>query len=47
LELKGGFISPGDLDLLAITDSPEEVVELIRDYERRLGTPGVLPKAFT
>jgi len=47
LELKGGFISPGDLDLVAITDSPEEVVELIRDYERRLGTPGVLPKAFT
>ena len=46
LELKNKFISPGDLDLLCVTDDPLEVVELIRDYERRLGTPGVLPKAF-
>jgi uncharacterized protein (TIGR00730 family) len=46
IQLKGKFISPGDLDLVSITDSPQEVVELIRDYERRLGTPGVLPLAF-
>jgi uncharacterized protein (TIGR00730 family) len=46
LEVKGKFISPGDLDFLAVTDDPQEVVELIRDYERRLGTPGALPKAF-
>ncbi len=43
---KHKLISPGDLDLVSVTDSPQEVVELIRDYERRLGTPGVLPKAF-
>ncbi len=43
---KGKFIATADLDLISVTDSPEEVVELIRDYERRLGTPGVLPKAF-
>ena len=46
LAQKNKFIGAGDLDLLSITDSPEEVVELIRDYERRLGTPGVLPTAF-
>jgi len=46
LAQKNKFIGGGDLDLLSITDSPEEVVELIRDYERRLGTPGVLPTAF-
>lgn len=47
LELKAKYISPGDLDLVIVTDSPEEVVQIVRDYERRLGTPGLLPKAFT
>jgi uncharacterized protein (TIGR00730 family) len=46
LAQKNQFISPTDLDLVNITDSPEEVVELIRDYERRLGTPSMTPKAF-
>jgi uncharacterized protein (TIGR00730 family) len=44
---KNKFINPADLDLVCVTDSPEEVVELIRDYERRLGTPSMTPKAFT
>jgi uncharacterized protein (TIGR00730 family) len=39
-------ISPGDLDLLTITDDVDEVVQIIRDYERRVGPPGVLPQAF-
>jgi uncharacterized protein (TIGR00730 family) len=26
-------ISPGDLDLLAVTDDPEEVIRLLRDFE--------------
>jgi uncharacterized protein (TIGR00730 family) len=43
---KTDYISPGDLDLIAVTDSPEEVVELIRDYERRIGAPGVPARAF-
>lgn len=46
LELKGRFISPGDLDLVRLTDDVEEVVEIIRDYERRIGHPGTPPKAF-
>jgi uncharacterized protein (TIGR00730 family) len=43
---KDKFISPGDLDLLKITDDVNEVVEIIRDYERRVGPPGILPKSF-
>jgi uncharacterized protein (TIGR00730 family) len=41
-----GFIGPNDLDLVKITDDPQEVVDIIRDYERRVGHPGVPPKAF-
>jgi uncharacterized protein (TIGR00730 family) len=43
---KDGLISPGDLDLVALTDDPEEVVALILDYVRRVGPPGGLPPAF-
>jgi hypothetical protein len=43
---KKKFISPGDLDLVKLTDNVEEVVEIIRDYERRVGPPGTLPKSF-
>ena len=40
------YINPADLDLVAITDEPKEAVELILDYERRVGQPGIFPKAF-
>jgi uncharacterized protein (TIGR00730 family) len=43
---KNKLISPGDLDLVKVTDDVNEVVEIIRDYERRVGPPGTLPKAF-
>jgi len=43
---KDRHISPGDLDLLKITDDVKEVVEIICDYERRVGPPGTLPVAF-
>ena len=43
---KDKHISPGDLDLLKITDDVDEVIAIIRDYERRVGPPGTLPKAF-
>ena len=46
-ELAGNkFISPSDLDLFKLTDSVDEVIEIIRDYERRVGPPGTLPQAF-
>ena len=40
------FISPGDLDLVKITDDPQEVIDIILDYERRVGPPEIMPKAF-
>jgi uncharacterized protein (TIGR00730 family) len=40
------LISPGDLDLFTITDDPQEVVDIILDYKRRIGPPDVMPKAF-
>jgi len=40
------YISPGDLDLLTLTDDPQEAVDVILEYERRVGPPDVMPKAF-
>jgi hypothetical protein len=44
--VKEHHISAGDLDFIRITDSVDEVIEIIRDYERRVGPPGTLPIAF-
>jgi len=44
---KDKFISPDDLDLVKLTDDTDEVIQIIRDYERRVGHPGTLPKAFS
>jgi hypothetical protein len=46
LEGKHGYISHGDLGLLKVTDDVNEVIEIIRDYERRVGSPATPPKAF-
>ena len=43
---KGGFISASDLDLVTITDDPQEALDLILDYKRRVGPPDSVPKAF-
>jgi uncharacterized protein (TIGR00730 family) len=40
------LISPGDLNLFKITDDPQEVIDIILDYERRVGPPEIVPKAF-
>jgi uncharacterized protein (TIGR00730 family) len=46
-DLEGGdLISPGDLDLFTITDDPQQAIEVILDYERRVGPPEVMPRAF-
>jgi uncharacterized protein (TIGR00730 family) len=42
---KGKFISPGDLDLVTITDDPDEALKVILDYMRRVGPPEAAPKA--
>jgi uncharacterized protein (TIGR00730 family) len=41
------LISPGDLDLYKLTDDPQEVVDIIIDYKRRVGPPEIVPKAFS
>jgi uncharacterized protein (TIGR00730 family) len=43
---KDGLISPDDLDLLTVTDDVNEAVALILDYQRRIGPPDSVPKAF-
>jgi uncharacterized protein (TIGR00730 family) len=40
------YIGPRDLDLFKMTDDPEEAVHVILDYERHVGTPATMPKAF-
>ena len=36
---KGKFISPGDLDLVTVTDDPQQTIQIIADYMRRVGPP--------
>jgi uncharacterized protein (TIGR00730 family) len=43
---KSAFISPGDLDLVTITDDPKEAIDIILDYVRRVGPPEIVPRAF-
>jgi uncharacterized protein (TIGR00730 family) len=40
------LINRGDLDLLRLTDDPDEVVQIICDYRREVGVPQTVPKAF-
>ena len=40
------LISPGDLDLLRVTDDVDEAVQIICDYRREVGPPETVPKAF-
>ena len=42
----GGFISPGDLGLVTITDDVDEAVAVILDYQRRVGPPESVPPGF-
>ena len=39
-------ISPGDLDLLRVTDDVDEAVKIICDYRREIGPPTEVPSAF-
>jgi hypothetical protein len=43
---KHSYIGSGDLDLFKVVDKPEEAVGVILDYERRVGPPEIVPKAF-
>jgi predicted Rossmann-fold nucleotide-binding protein len=41
-----GMISAGDLDLLKLADSPEEILRIITDYREMVGIPESVPDAF-
>ncbi len=41
-----GYIGPNDLKLVTVTDDPQEAIDIILDYERHVGPPEVMPKAF-
>ena len=43
---KDAYINRDDLELVTITDDPDEVVETILQYQRRVGIPEELPRAF-
>ena len=40
------LISPGDLDLLRVTDDVDEAVQIILDYRRKVGPPAEVSLAF-
>ena len=46
MQEKNRFISPGDLDLVTITDDPQEAIDVILDYKRHVGPPDIMPRAF-
>lgn len=43
---KNSLISIGDLELVQIVDDPQEAIDIILDYIRRVGPPEELPKAL-
>ncbi len=42
----GGYISPGDLELVTLTDDPQQAIEVILDYKRRVGPPDAFPRTL-
>lgn len=47
LDEKNRFISPGDLGLVTLTDDVQEAIDIILDYQRRVGPPEIVPRAFS
>ena len=41
---KNALFSPGDKELFSLTDDPDEVLEIVMEFRKRLGvTPGIAP----
>jgi len=40
------LINPGDLDLFTVVETPDEAIEVILEYKRRVGPPESVPTAF-
>src|SRR5262245_35579176 len=43
---KGSLISPGDMSLVDLTDDVEEALEIILEYQKRVGPPEKISQAF-
>ena len=43
---KNKFISPGDMDLVTLVDEPQQAVDIVLDYIRRVGPPESVSQAF-
>jgi uncharacterized protein (TIGR00730 family) len=43
---KNALISPGDLELVTVTDDPKVAMDIILDYKRRVGPPETFPKTL-
>lgn len=43
---KHHFISPHDLDVVSVVDKPQQAIDRILEYERRVGPPAATPQAF-
>ena len=43
---KEKLISPGDLELVTVTDDPQEAIAVILDYMRKVGPPEVMPRTL-
>jgi len=43
---KNKFISPGDLELVTLTDDPQTAINLILDYMRKVGPPEETPRSL-
>ena len=41
-----GYISRTDMDLIHVTDDADEAIQLILDYQRRVGISEQVPRAF-
>ncbi|MGB9602563.1 MAG: TIGR00730 family Rossman fold protein [Limisphaerales bacterium] len=44
--VSAGYISPNDTEIYLLTDKVDEAIEAILDYQRRVGPPKTIPKAF-
>ena len=43
---KENYISPGDIDLVTVTDDPNKVVDLILEYKQTVGPPEFFPRVL-
>ena len=43
---KNSYISPGDLDLVQIVDTPEEAIKIVLEYLEKVGPPEEIPPAL-